>query len=384
MKHITATLGAHLAHMVFRLEPGARRGISPGEIFQRFLETLARGRGGLYLRKIVGAGTAQADGGPSDPDEASLAWFSAVMERPLALHGKRDFQTAHTVLGHLVAHGDPSARCALRRETTEPGPCGLPPPPYETTFELLGEFNRNVDRVRPDPLVLHIDGSGIVVPDTLSLWSAIRLAPTRLCPPACPQDADACVHAMIRAFETANERWDTLRSLGVWPPAWMDVVSINQARSARAFRIALGNEAGDREATREQLERAWSRRRVSGFTSLDAFMNSDLGHALFSGRRHDARDLDVPSSYGMTAGIEGENDSEIDLGDDTALKARIEALCASGRFTLPQQRLLRAVGSGARLEAIVTEPWARRAFGGASGIESALLALADDIAPSAD
>ena len=379
MNRVTATLGAHLAHMVFRLDPGARGAVSPGEIFQRFLDTLARGRGGFYLRSVVGAGTARADGGPTDPDEASLAWFSAVMERPLALHGRRDRQTAHTVLGHLVAHGDPPACTTLRRETAAPGPCELPPPPFDATFELLGKLGRNADPVRPDPLILRIEGSGIAVPDTLSLWSAIRLAPARLRPPANAQDADACVHATIRALETANERWDTLRALGLWPPSWMNDVSINQARSARAFRIALGNEAGDGEATRDQQEQAWSLRRVSGFTSLDAFMASALGRALFGGLRRDASDLDLLSGTGESPGFERGDDAKIDLGDDAALDARIEELCASGRFTLPQQRLLRAVGSGARLDAIATETWALRAFGDAGGVEAALLALADDV-----
>lgn len=351
---LAAPFACHLAHLLTTPDaPGAPVRAKPWALRLRFEALLATPR---YAAGLVGARTMGLD--PFSADEAERAaqrWVERVLERPLALHPSRDRTRAHDVLEALAARGpfDPPARLA-RSGASDPALCV---PGAGMARGLLDRLRRlppgaRARRTERDgPLILTLGGAAAIVPDDLSLWAALTLAPAEMA--ALSGDgARVFRHLLVRAVETADEPWNALRRLGLSPPDWIDSVPINRAKAAGALITA----AGGRRA-RQALEAAWTRRPIPGFETAAAFFETDFGRALLSppAPTREAAALDVETLADTLAAPASDA-----APDPAEAAAAVERLRSWKALPAEDLELMDAIVRGATLAELHREPAVRR------------------------
>ena len=341
-----ARYAAHLANLLWGADGDQTIEINAWQLRITLIRTLEQVRND-YLQHMVGVRLLGLD--PEDQDDAYQAadtWFVAVMQRALELHGSRATQKAHDVFALITARGQGWPDTRLERTPS--------PPDGEPGDVVKGAFGR-LEAACPDaapsritkaqgPLCMIAGDAAQQVPEGMSLWQAVSLGPQRL-DPGKPDDRDPFFHAVIRALETANESWETLRRLGLSPRDWAGEVSINQAKSIGAFVNAARRIAEDQGAELTDtavLIAAWDERPVPRYADLQDFTGSDLGKALLTG---DAPGRSVSLDAVPEIAAEGEDDPGDRLASSDEVAEVIRIMVQDGTLTPLDRQVLAAAVS---------------------------------------
>ncbi|MCI4666305.1 MAG: hypothetical protein MRY74_16475 [Neomegalonema sp.] len=350
----------HIAHLLNKRDDDGLVRINPWRLFLRLEQTLLRGRGGGYVLKLVGLRTMGLNPDRmSDREDGVARWFDAVMERPLEIHSSRDRHKAHDLLEALVRRSPEFGPARLERRPSDSAAAAQGP--AQGLYARLAQFEKRAPdpavgrrgaalRREQGPLMLIIGDAAAPTPETLSVWSALSLIPSVMRPLE-GDEALAFSYLMIQLIETADERWNSIRRLGLSPPEWIEDLSINRARDVGILMSAAGPRP-DQDA----LAAAWRRVPVPGFDDLDAFFASDIGRAMCApvggGPRFEPLD-EAPEPRAPIADKQATKEEMLDA---------IELFRARGRIDPFDLDLLAAVAEGANLTALWRRPNIRARF----------------------
>jgi hypothetical protein len=232
------------------------------------------------------------------PDQAAVAYFNRVLERPLYLARRAHHHKGHEVLLALCRRGvDDRWKAAELERTPTPvanADSGHLPADFEDVRARLIEVrDRHKGHISPGnpaastraehgALYLKLASSGTEVAEELSLWEAICGGPHGLRVLA-PPEFDQFCSLIIKALETANAHYGALVTLRLSPLDWAGELSVNTAKKVSAFLSevrAVAERVRASAETAEIWEEVWARRQVPGYASARAFWSSPLGHAL--------------------------------------------------------------------------------------------------------
>lgn len=313
-------LGAHLAFLLNTQNSGSPVvKLSPWALERQLIETLVSNRALLF--GLVGVNELGLSPPPptaryrrdrvdtqfQDAERGAELWLGAVLDRVLHLTKSDPVQNGHRLLSNLARRGVGWPTVELSRSTE-----ATSSDENELDRSVRGVFDRlgrqmETDQGRPQlsakarkdqgPLWFRVQAAATEVPDGLSLWGAIRCAPSELT--ALENDAELeLIHLLIRAVHSANKHWERLKDLNLSPVDWISMedweeeqaqplarLTINQAGEACKFRneaIALAAAAGREAPTMEDFEEAWSRKPILKTIDFEFFKETPVGRALIT------------------------------------------------------------------------------------------------------
>lgn len=281
--------------------------LEPWKIEATVLQTLS----GSQYRRLVGAGLADPD---TNAQDAAVSYFSAVFERRLWLKGAEPTHKGHELFLALCCRGAAEGwECVALNRKREVGSmacnrtsvpegkdmwrAGSSLPSIADDFAAIALRLTQIDgaispgnpakntRQRSGPLFLVVGEMNAEVAEELTIWQAICCAPLRIRKLENKATFDQLCSLVIKVLEAANRPFGELVGLGLWPPHWIDVLSLHAIREARKFvacvKRLLGPEAGGLGSL-SIWRKAWEQQKVPSFGTVDEFWNSDLGSALRS------------------------------------------------------------------------------------------------------
>ena len=313
-------LGAHLAYLLNTRE-GASDVVklSPWALERQLIETLVGNRGLLFgLVGINELGLSppppnaryrrdRIDNQFQDAERGAELWLAAVLDRVLQLTKSDALQNGHRLFSHLAERGVGWPEIELSRSAEANSADVELDRTVRGVFDRLARQMETIQgkpqlsaKARKDhgPLWLQVNGATVEMPDGLSLWGAIRCAPSTLSP--LNNDAELeLIHLLIRAVHSANKHWERLKDLNLSPADWISAedweeeqgqllsrLTINQAGEACKFRneaIIIAETAGRETPTIEDFEQAWERKPILKTIDFETFTTTPVGRALISG-----------------------------------------------------------------------------------------------------
>ncbi|MEQ8965404.1 MAG: hypothetical protein RID91_06240, partial [Azospirillaceae bacterium] len=324
-----------------------------GQVFADLLAALARPQNrqgllghGLYSDRMTA-------------DEAALRYFEAVLERRLS-PVRRETATAAHRFYQALCQRHPSDRLA-EAEIVECASDGATPLVADESLRALRrrleaacaeEAADEPGRERPAVALAAPAGPALPLPRRMSLWDAIRLAPSpvRSLPPGAP--FNRFCSATIKLLESVNRPFAEFVALGLCPFDWLDAVPVNQARGINRFlktlRAGAPAAAGD---DRGRWQAAWDHAPVPGFGGFEAFWRSDIAAALRQARPPETPGVDHPDNP--------DEDADPRFLDETAFEQHLAALGAAGVVDPVSRRVFRELYDGARLADLAAADWVR-------------------------
>jgi len=357
-------LAAHLAHLLNTPDApgGAVQTSAPGFLYARLTNTLATK---TYASALLHQ--------PSyawrmSPEEAAEAYFDATFLRRIALAARAQWSVTHRLFAELARRGtDAVWRDALlnpgskNSQEMEPSPASgitpLLPASVRTVRHVLGALEPSTEAEptrpaghRPAPVLVsgHI---AINLPAAISLWDALRCAPSpwRILSDG-PQFNGFC-SVVIDALRTANRPVGDLLSIGhgLCPFDWLGRLSHGQLRM---IRLLLAHPAA-KDLSETGVATAFSEYPVPGFVSAASFWRSDIGLAL----RHVSDpasdpDLDPTDEEQMSGEADHDPDGEglSALLDADAFAVGLSALVKTGSLSELERGLMLRLFEGEPLD----------------------------------
>lgn len=281
------------AHVVHLLNEGQEVvAVVPLRLRAQLAGTLA---GQRYLDGLVGFRLMAL---PSGSEAAAQRYLEHVLDRRQQLARSLPRHKAHDLFLATCRRGAAAGWATTRLERRPAigddmaqaigGQAIGAPADFPPVAERMGRVDRDLTpgnpaagtRERLGPLWLVVDGVAAQVAEELSLWQAVTIGPLRLrkLPPG--SEFDALCSLTIQALEAANAHWSALVSLGLWPPDWLDAVSVNTAKKAAAFVSAVRAAQPAGFDNLDVWRAVWVERSVPGHASPEALWHSSLGLAL--------------------------------------------------------------------------------------------------------
>lgn len=293
-------------------------------------------------------------------EEAAERYFEATVMRPLQLSPRVQVSVSQKLLEALCRRAvEPLwADAAVARERAmRPPDETIPnviPKSVQREFahcsQRLAKLPNGVSPGSPSPTILARFGPVVLglaslqsmVPEEISLWNAMACAPRTLksLPAGKPFNEFCCL--LIDAIRTAHRPYGELVGLGrgLCPFDWMEVLSIQQARSLRRFLRILSDQPGAN--SRSGWELAWQEAPVAGFKTAGDLWDSDIGSALREPRLRHAVNAEVLESLPDRDALSDEET----LLDEDAFEDALEAMVLQGVIPVPGRPVLIALFNG--------------------------------------
>jgi hypothetical protein len=366
-RFIVQKFAAHVAHL---LNTGDRAvNLNPGELYRKLLRTLSggsegRAEGNPYVDTLVALHLLGPD---MSADQAAMAYFERVLNRPLYLARRGHHHKGHEVLLALCRRaldGRWQTAQLVRSSTPVPEGDSL----EDIGVRLREVLNHHKGRISPGnpaastraefgPLYLKLSSGGVEVAEELSLWEAICCAP-RVLRVLSPPEFDGFCSLMIKVLETANAHYGALVTLRLSPLDWAEELSLNTAKKVSAFLSEVRDVALRRQVAAETVEvwqEVWSLRQIPGFASARAFWSSPVGRTLrLSGAFSKHSQMDRGEDE------EGEGEAELDR---SAIPAMVQRYVRQGALDAYDAWLLQQLTKNKTLLQLARSPRTLLKFG---------------------
>lgn len=355
---------ARLAHILNASDaPASRVLLNYGLVYDEVIKLLARQP---QIRDDV-VGLPQFPE-PGDPDEAAEVYFERVVNRPLGIQPGKTSSAVFDLLAALLRRGASNAAGTAEIVVGRTGG------PAADGGEPLDRWMRHIqaeiakrhgrqpgpeDAVDAQPY-LRIGAVVIGLPVRLSIWDSILVSPPLIAPIRDRERFLSFCARVINAVETANRHYFELLNLGLYPPDWLDEVSVNQARAVgRLCRRAQAISGKPRysDIPVADWRAAWEDEKVPRCASVEAFLESVLGRALTGPAPGRVAAVDG----GMLADTAWSEDAEI---LDAAAFARMLDRCReNGVIDAYETGLMERLFEGETIETLRADPEFQRRVG---------------------
>jgi len=328
-------LGAHIALLLNASDDDGLVALNAFDLWRRLTRLLSNHTG--YRWRLLGL----SNSSHCAPEQVATQWIDLVLDAERQAHAGRDHHNGHLLLDHICGRGTGIKPSKLTRGET-----------FNTT-NLSALIAAIADRLsawdegrsgppnKNGPAGISLGGQGpIPMPEALSLWGALKSAPSQLE----PLDAEAelkLIHFLARAVHSANKHWEMLARLQLHPPDWLDAddegplstLTTNQARLAVKFVQKAQANTKDTILSVENWRDAWNTAPITKSLSFDAFSKSPVGRHLMSSEPatfHQA-DIDVEQlpeiDDGPVASLQDAQSTLNSLGTRQTIEARDLDLC---------------------------------------------------------
>lgn len=344
-------LGAHVALLLNAQSKDGTTQLNAFEMWTNLLRT-------LNLNSFYRHGLLGAYGEPNqDSEQKAQSWFDLVFDRALMVQGKRPTHKGHQLFERLCRRAVGWPNLSLERRLDDVG-ASAPPEICAAVFDRLGYLSGDqslpASMAKLGYLMLIVEDAKVIVPEGLSLWSAMRAGPARLKHLDSEQELEF-IRFMARAVHGANKHWEMLKALALNPPHWIDVVddrvpfaslTVNQARLAVKFmKTAFGLCVGT-FPSRTDFEAAWDEAPISKTVPFQTFADSPVGRELMSS----SHVIHVQTFEDISETAINVPEPPIGAAQD-ALRA-IDELELSRKFSGSELDIVRSVFAGASLDEI--------------------------------